>query len=152
MSDPITGTRQFPIADVVTVYTGYLLAPIEGMYSLLSYLTGETIYTHQIPRAVEQVRPWLEQQQPWLSAAGGYVERSRRAFVAEHGEGADKAPWAASVLRHLNLYMSLVPLSPLPGEQQQRHDPIEEAIEMLGGDGVIVVASQNQYELEGPKP
>lgn len=44
--------KRFDLGAVLTVSTKRLLTDIDDLYKILNYLTGEQIYTHQIPRAL----------------------------------------------------------------------------------------------------
>ena len=49
---------------------------MDGSYEILNFLTGDSLYTHQLPRAVRQCEPWLRAQFPTLMAdAPGMPER-----------------------------------------------------------------------------
>jgi hypothetical protein len=40
---------------------------MDGVYDILSYMTGESLFTHQLPRACDACRPALLKQHPQLS-------------------------------------------------------------------------------------
>jgi hypothetical protein len=63
-----TTPRTFHIGDILSVTTGYLvsLEGIAGVYDILNYMTGESLYTHQLPRAWEACAPALLAQHPQL--------------------------------------------------------------------------------------
>src|SRR5579871_5263795 len=56
-----TETRKFHLSDVLTVTTGLVLSNrhMEGVYDILNYMTGESLFTHQLPRAMVACRPSL---------------------------------------------------------------------------------------------
>jgi hypothetical protein len=58
--------KQFPLADLLTVTTGYLLADITGLYGLLDFMTGESPSTFQISKFSRECEPSLRQQFPNL--------------------------------------------------------------------------------------
>lgn len=59
---------QMPLGDVVSVVDGSLVSRdhIGGVYRVLDFMTGESLMTHQLPRACDEVRPEIIRQQPWL--------------------------------------------------------------------------------------
>ena len=61
--------RTFPLADILTITTGYMVAPIGRLYESLHFLTGTRPYTHQIIRACHWTAPRLLQQFPILHGA-----------------------------------------------------------------------------------
>lgn len=62
--------KAFPIADVLSVTTGRLHGEMGGIYQILSHMTGDTIHTHQIPRALKVCGPALRAIHPDLPADG----------------------------------------------------------------------------------
>lgn len=60
-------TKTFPLRVVLTVTTGRLLTEGKGprdngigdLYEILNWITGDSLYTHQLPRAGKACRPWL---------------------------------------------------------------------------------------------
>lgn len=41
-------TKEFPTADVLSTITGMLMGKIQGVYEVLNWMTGESVYTHQM--------------------------------------------------------------------------------------------------------
>ena len=85
---------KFHIGDVVSVTTGKLLSPrkMEGIYEILDFLTGDSLYTHELPFASKFAKPYLLSQHPELSGINkdeinteNYKEKLD-ALVAEYGE------------------------------------------------------------------
>lgn len=117
--------KMFPLEQVLTVTTGKLLCHIDDAYKLLDYLTGDTLFTHQLPRARDFCGPLILAQYPELAKvnfAGMCHENYYRIFEAEK--------------RRLNL-RSEYELSPFPGWQVK--DPVQEAEEIFGAERVITV-------------
>lgn len=95
-------TRQFHLGDVLSVTTGRLVAPghIGAVHALLDYLTGDTLFTHQLPRAMDECQPDLLRQHPQLADVPvpesfdgeAHVLAWLAEQVAEHGEHLDVAP------------------------------------------------------------
>src|SRR5215469_4293666 len=89
-------TREFHIGDILSVTTGRLVSPrhIGGVYDILGWMTGDSLFTHQLPRAAEECAPSLREQFPDLAAAevpedfGGKdgVDRWLAAQVAVYGK------------------------------------------------------------------
>jgi hypothetical protein len=61
--------RTFDLGDVLSVTTGRLVSRrgVDAMYDLLGYMTGDTLWTHQLPRAWEECSPALLAQHPDLA-------------------------------------------------------------------------------------
>jgi hypothetical protein len=62
--------RQFPLGDVLSITTGRLLSPqgIGGVYEILNFITGDNLYTHQLPRACDECKPHLLKLFPKLAS------------------------------------------------------------------------------------
>lgn len=60
--------KEFHLGDVLSMTTGRLLSPrgMEGIYDILGFMTGETLFTHQLPHASRKCSPHLEKQFPEL--------------------------------------------------------------------------------------
>jgi hypothetical protein len=61
--------KQFPTCDVLSTLTGMLIAKIDGVYQVLNWMTGESVFTHQIPRISREAVPVLVQRHPLLQQA-----------------------------------------------------------------------------------
>jgi hypothetical protein len=119
--------KRFHLGDVLTVTTDILLSPrlIDGVYDILNYMTGESLFTHQLPRAGKICKPYLLKQFPQLKDADvsginpeNYQTRLD-SLVAQFGE------WFE--------------VEPLPKGAYTYIDPITEAEAMVGPEKVIVV-------------
>lgn len=62
----MTTTKTFDLADILSVTTGVLLSPVGGVYSILNWMTGDDLMTHQLPLAADAMTPELLLQHPWL--------------------------------------------------------------------------------------
>jgi hypothetical protein len=65
----MTETRDFHIGDILSITTDRLVSPehIGGVYKILDWMTGESLMTHQLPRASRECAPLLKAQHPDLS-------------------------------------------------------------------------------------
>lgn len=62
-------TKSFPTAAVLSTITGRLLCDIGGVYEVLNWMTGESVYTHQIPRISREAEPVILAAHPQLREA-----------------------------------------------------------------------------------
>lgn len=96
-------TKTFHIGDILTVTTGKLVSPrhVDGIYDILNFMTGDSLFTHQLPRGMDECEPSLRAQFPDLAAIeitddfGGSEERVKAWLagqVAIHGETREVAP------------------------------------------------------------
>ena len=96
--------KKFHIGDVLSITSDYLVSPrlIDGVYDICSWMTGEDVYTHQLPRVAAEIEDNLRRQHPGLAAVevpgGMSSEAEVLAFLSglygEFGEYVDVAPLA----------------------------------------------------------
>lgn len=122
----MSDTRSFALADVLSVTTEKLLSRrhMDGIYDILSYMTGQSLFTHQLPDACDKAKPALLEQHPQLADVcppDGMDQADLMAWLVEtervHGETLDVTPlndWA-------------------------HRDPIEDLCDKVGADKVFVV-------------
>jgi hypothetical protein len=98
-------TKTFHIGDILSVTTERLVSPrhIDGVYDILNWMTGDSLFTHQLPRAAGECAPSLRAQFPDLAAitllpdfngSKADVERWLGQQVAVYGETREVAPLA----------------------------------------------------------
>jgi len=119
-------SRAFHIGDILSVTTGHLVSPrlVYGVYDILNYMTGQSLYTHQLGRAMEVCRPALLAQHPQL------------AHVDAAGVNRDNwRPWRVEQEKRFGQYM---PVEPLAQGAYEAKDPYLEAIEMSGTVPLVV--------------
>lgn len=137
------GVRSFHLGDLLTITTGLLLSPrgMEGVYDILDFMTGGSLFTHQLPRAADECKPSLLAQHPCLGSPEVLAEAER--FGAEIEGLADRAECE----RRLNAW--LAGMAAVHGEtfavradppgSHPAIDPVTEAGLMMGKDRVVVV-------------
>lgn len=57
---------KFTTGEVISAGLGKLACDIEGVYKIMNYLTGDNLFTHQLPRAFRECEAWVIEQHPWL--------------------------------------------------------------------------------------
>jgi hypothetical protein len=121
----VTDTRDFPLADVLSVTTGCMLSDhVDGLYRILNHLTGDSPVTHQLGRAAEACRPGVIEQHPQLA---GVVPP----------EGIDVPEVMAWIAEQERVHGDSLVLAPISGWLHV--DPIEELVDRVGSERVIVV-------------
>lgn len=118
-------TREFHLGDILSITTGRLvsLRHMDGVYEILNFLTGDNLFTHQLPRAYREMRPRLLAQHPDLAEvdASDVTPENHRQWINEQ----------------ITRYGEMRSVRP----EQQFHevrDPVAEAEEMMGPDRVIL--------------
>lgn len=123
-------SESFPLGDVLSVTTGCLVSRdhIGGVYRVLNFMTGDNLFTHQLPRASEEARPSIIAQHPWLDAveAPEFPDENVEAAVFE---------WLDAMEAVLGATVDLVPMDPA---DHTRIDPISE-IRMMRPDMPVIV-------------
>lgn len=68
-TDQPTGNT-FHLGDILSITTGYLVSPdhMGGVHKILDFMTGGSLFTHQLPRASEACKPALLAQFPELAS------------------------------------------------------------------------------------
>ncbi len=126
--------RKFDLGDVLSVTTGRLLCPvtarrthpIDGVYDILGYMTGESLMTHQLPRVCKEAAPVLLALYPSLAAVN----------VHEFTDHSEVGLWLAEQRK---IYGDSFAVPKFSADQHKYKDPISEIVEMVGPDRVIVV-------------
>jgi hypothetical protein len=139
--------KMFHISDVLSVTTGRLVSSrhMEGIYDILNFLTGDNLYTHQLPRAFRECAPWMRTQFPDIMEDSQIIVRLLPELDAEIAKAAGNKPsvdlacsqWVESVRLAAHLPETL-PVYEMGAEMHTRIDPIEEAKAMVGDKRVIV--------------
>ena len=137
MSQP---AKLFDLGDVLTITTGLLVSRrhMDGVYEILNHMTGENLYTHQIPRAMRSCKPDLLRQHPQLADVDTASLEKALAASPETMEAATQVvlDWLD---RQAAIYGKELRVRPLPPSADGAPDPVQEAIDLVGKDRVIVV-------------
>jgi len=61
-------TKKFPLADVLSMTTGKLLAPIGNLYKVVGYISGAdgNVWTHELPGLSKKYKPYILEKYPEL--------------------------------------------------------------------------------------
>lgn len=117
--------RAFTLGAILSVTTGTLLAPSLGeVHELLDYMTGDTLWTHQLPRANAECRPELLRQHPQLADL----------TVPDLASPQDYLDWVATQATRFGESLEVFPTP----KNHTRIDPLSE-LAMLRPDLSVVV-------------
>ena len=128
-------TKTFHLGDVLSITTERLVSPrhIDGVYDILGWMTGESLFTHQLPRACRECRSPLLAQHPDLAAiappedfGGGSKDSAKDAVAC----------WLAE---QVAVYGETREVAPLAPQDHTVIDPLEE-MRMMRPDGEIIIA------------
>jgi hypothetical protein len=128
------GDKQFHIGDILSITTGILVAPdgIGNVYKILNHMTGDNLFTHQLPRAAKECRPYLLVRHAWLKSVDDSELTSAR--------------WRLWLDEQAEKYGEYHAVSPLAKSVTSHTNPLQEAIDLVGEDGVIVVSDTEEGE------
>lgn len=108
--------RSFHLGDILTITTGLLVSPrhVAGIYDILNFMTGDNLFTHQLPRAMDECSPALLAQHPQLRAVS----------TPEEFDGKEQVDrWLAEQVARFG---EMLPVAPLDPADHTRIDPITE--------------------------
>lgn len=124
-------SRIFHIGDILSVTTGKLVSRrhIEGVYDILNFMTGDTLYTHQLPRAADECRPFLIEQHPALAEA--------------EARGVDAETWSGWLDEQATRFGETLEVRPLPEHAHEFVDPLSEAAENVHPNRIIIAKANS---------
>jgi hypothetical protein len=138
-------TKQFPLRVVLTVTTGRLLTEgkrprdngIGDLYEILNWMTGDNLFTHQLPRASDTCKPWLLKCFPELAGASEFVSTLAER-IDQHGAVEGIKRWLVQLQMAFPNIKDEYDVEPLP-EGWTTIDPMIELESMVGKDKIAVV-------------
>lgn len=122
-------TRDFHIGDILSVTTGKLvsLRHVDGIYDLLNWMTGESVFTHQIPRISREARPVIIAFHPQLQQA------------SDEANEVNGDNWRSWLDTWIARYGETLPIPKMTIAEHERIDAISELGEYFHPDNIIVV-------------
>ena len=140
-------TKQFHLGDVLSITTERLVSPrhISGVYDILNFMTGDNLFTHQLPRASDECKPFLLEQFPQLATPEMDFAVAELCEMLETKSGKAEveklvAGWLA---KQVAKYGEMFAVKPIPKVAHQFRNPIAEALDMVGKSTRIVVVQTN---------
>lgn len=121
-------TKEFSTRDVLSIATGRLMGDIGGVYEVLNWMTGESLFTHQLPRVANEARPVLLAAYPLLQQAVDEVEQ-----VTTENYHQWRQTWE-------DRYGPMISVPKFNAETHESIDPMSEAAEMFHPDSIITVS------------
>ena len=122
--------KKFTIDCIISVATGILMPScaregFDQLYQILNYMCDDDFMTHQLPRAADEVKPYLFEQFPWLNDVDmNYIT-----------ENAERCQEIVDVLtaKHGATHEVI----PMHQEDHQRIDAMDEAAMIFPKDKII---------------
>lgn len=126
-----TKTKQFHIGDVLSITTGRLVSTrkMDGVVDILSYMTGDKLWTHQLPRASDECKPWLIRQHPKLNdvdviSLDAMIKRAKDQPEISCAIDA----WLVQQAKLVGEYLEI---EPIPADDHTRIHPHAELVQMV---------------------
>ena len=122
-------TKAFETISILTVVTGRVLTTggIGGVYEVLNWMTGESLYTHQLPRVCREAVPIIVAAHPELQSA---IDEAGRCNEETYQYWRDL--W-------LDRYGPEMTVPKFSEDGHERIDPISELAEYVHPDKIITV-------------
>jgi hypothetical protein len=118
--------KEFKTRDVLSTVTGRLMGDIGGIYEVLNYMTGESVFTHQLPRISREARPVIVAAHPQLQQAIDEAEQ-----VNQENYQQWRQAWE-------DRYGLTIAVPKFTEATHERIDPLSEAAEHFRPDQIIV--------------
>lgn len=143
-------TKNFPLRDILSVTTGRLLTKPKGprdngisnLYAVLGWITGDELFTHQLPRAGDAAKPYLLSCFPELGAATGALNRLDKYLanskVGGHSPADAINEWLKDLRSAFPELRETYDVAPMP-EGWTTIDPMIELESMVGKKKIVVV-------------
>ena len=119
-------TKPFTLGEVLSITDGRLMCAMEGVYRILDWMTGDQLFTHQLPRAMRECQPVLRQQLPQVAAI--------------NLDGVDAQNWQQRLAELVAIHGDRFDVAPLPQGTHASIDPVSELAQMRPDLAVGVIA------------
>jgi hypothetical protein len=120
-------TKEFATRDVLSTITGRLMGDIGGVYEVLNWMTGESVFTHQLPRIGREATPVLVAAHPTLQQAIDEAEQVNQQNYAEW-----RQTWE-------DRYGPTIAVPKFTAATHESIDPMSELAEKVHPDKIITV-------------
>lgn len=128
-------TARFHLGDVLSVTTGKLLSPsgVDGLYRIAAHLAGEPVWTHQLPRVMNEGKGPLLARYPALAQV--------------NTEGVNEHNFAEWLALQVSLHGEWFEVDSLDANQHESIDPESELVELgVHPDRIAVVGAAKKDE------
>jgi hypothetical protein len=131
----MTNKKTFPLAQVLSVTSRKLFCEVDGLYEILQFLTNDdNVFTHQLPRAAQEVTPYIFNEYPALKDFDS--------------SDVNRDNWKEKLAEAEAKFGKFLELEPIPADDHAIKDPRQELSDMVGADKVISVELDDREEWE----
>jgi hypothetical protein len=120
-------TKEFATRDVLSTITGRLMGDIGGVYEVLNWMTGESVFTHQLPRISREAAPVVIAAHPLLQQA---VDEAEQVNQENYKEWRDT--WE-------DRYGPTIAVPKFTADTHESIDPLSELAEKAHPDKIIAI-------------
>lgn len=135
-------TKRFSIGAVLTITTEKFLCEVGELYGILNWMTSDELFTHQLPRASRECKPFLLDWFPDLAYFGsdealkrldGMLSGMTNDELKKHGKGVIE-DWIKST----NAVPEFYDVRKIPSSSHPVKHPLSELAEMVDPKKIIV--------------
>lgn len=120
-------TKAFATEDVLGTITGVLLGDIGRIYEVLNWMTGESVYTHQLPRIGREAQPVVLAAHPELQSA------------LDERDQVNPSNWEEWRDRWIERFGKTIDVPKFAADEHERKGPITELSEMIPPEKIVAV-------------
>lgn len=125
-------TKEFASCDVLSVVTGRLVGKMGGVYEVLNWMAGESLFTHQIPRASREAQPVLVAAHPALRQA------------IDEAEQVNSENWSEWLQTWQDRYGPVLAVPKFAAADHECIDPMSELAEKVHPSNIVTVVTGNE--------
>jgi hypothetical protein len=125
MTEP--AQKNFPTPAVLSAVTGRLVCDIGQVYEVLNWMTGESLFTHQLPRVGREAQPAVLAMHPAL------------AETLDEAEAVTPENWRQYLKRWTDRHGPEMAVPKLSEDQHERIDALSELAEKVHPDRIAVI-------------
>lgn len=149
-------TKTFPLRVILVITTSRLLMAPRGehdngigdLYEILGWMTNDSPFTHQLPRFIDECRPWLYRWFPELATAScNRAIASLDDWIASAPTCPDEGVkmWLAELKMFDPRLKDEYDVPRIPQDDHEYKDPYDEMVVMRGTDeGIVLVNPKGQ--------
>ncbi len=123
-------SKAFPTCAVLSAITGRLVCDIGSVYEVLNFMTGESLFTHQLPRVSREAWAFMVKKRPDLQQA--YDEAKTQV---------NKDNWQGWAKTWSERYGATMEVCRMGIEDHESIDPLSEIAEMVSPERRIIVTT-----------
>lgn len=121
--------KSFHLGDILSITTGFLVSSehMSGIHKILDFMSGEQLFSHQLPRVSEEACPVLLRQHPQLS----------NVVTPDKFQGEEHVlKWLEEQVKIYGLHLTI---SPMTSTEHKRMEPMSELAGMVGQSKIIAI-------------